>query len=115
MIKQKVRKLALILPVLTILIISMTAYQTKEDVQVRKLRFGISFPEEQSKEALDGRVFLMISTDGSREPRFQISDSPDTQLIFGIDVDGLKPEDEAVIDERVFGYPLESISEIPPG
>ncbi len=113
--KQKVRILTLLLPVLITLITLMPACQIKEAVQVRKLRFGISFPEEQSKEALDGRVLLMVSTDGSREPRFQISDSPDTQLIFGIDVDGLKPEEEAVIDERVFGYPLESISEIPPG
>jgi hypothetical protein len=58
-------------------------------------------------------MLLMISTDGTREPRFQIGDGPDTQLIFGIDVDGLKPDDMAVIDSTVFGYPLKSIAEIP--
>ncbi|MCK4647143.1 MAG: hypothetical protein KAU46_12895, partial [Candidatus Aminicenantes bacterium] len=89
--KRNTRKLILILSVSITLITLMPACQTKEKILVSKLQFGISFKEEQSKEALDGRVLLMISTDGSREPRFQISDSPDTQLIFGIDVDGLKP------------------------
>ncbi len=60
-------------------------------------------------------MLLMISADGSREPRFQISNGPDSQLIFGIDINGLQPEAEAVIDSDVFGYPLPSIAEIPPG
>jgi hypothetical protein len=37
------------------------------------------------------------------------------QLIFGIDAEGLKPGEEAVIDGNVFGYPLKSISLIPAG
>ena len=78
-------------------------------------RFAISFPEGLSEEALDGRLLLMISNDDRAEPRFQISDGPGTQLIFGIDVDGLKPGEKAVIDSSVFGYPLKSISDIPPG
>jgi hypothetical protein len=80
-----------------------------------KLKFAISFTEDESKGPLDGRVLFMISTDDSREPRFQINDGANTQLIFGIDVDGLKPGDTAVIDAGVFGYPVRSISEIPSG
>ncbi len=79
------------------------------------LRFGISFPKERSAQPLDGRVLLMISADSTAEPRFQISDDADTQLIFGVNVDGLKPGEDAVIDASIFGYPLKSISEIPPG
>jgi hypothetical protein len=79
------------------------------------VRFHISFLEEQSKEAVDGRLLLMISTDDSEEPRFQINDDPDTQLIFGIDLDGLRPGQEAVIDSGSLGYPLKSLSEIPAG
>ena len=78
-------------------------------------QFTISFGEDQCKETLDGRMLLMVSTDGSAEPRFQINDGARTQLIFGINIDGLKPGDEAVIDGTVFGYPLKSVSEIPPG
>jgi hypothetical protein len=80
-----------------------------------RLRFGISFSAARSKTPLDGRMLLMLSTNGSDEPRFQISDSPKTQLIFGIDVDGLKPGEEAILDGNVLGYPLKSIGEIPPG
>jgi hypothetical protein len=57
----------------------------------------------------------MISTTDEKEPRFQIRSGLKTQLIFGIDVDGLKPGEEAVIDGNVFGYPLKSISVIPAG
>ncbi|MFC2165069.1 hypothetical protein ACFLT2_08755 [Acidobacteriota bacterium] len=80
-----------------------------------KLRFGLSFGEGMSGEALDGRMLLLLSTDDSREPRFQISDGPDTQLVFGINVDGLSPGEEAIVDAGVLGYPLKSIAEIPSG
>ncbi len=80
-----------------------------------RLRIGLSFPVELSSMPLDGRMLLMISADGSSEPRFQINDGPNTQLIFGIDVEGLKPRDLAIFDRDVFGYPLRSIAQIPPG
>ena len=80
-----------------------------------RLRFEISFPQERSRTPLDGRVLLMISTDDGEEPRFQISDRPGTQQIFGIDVDGLAPGEPAVFDETVFGYPLKSLARIAPG
>lgn len=77
--------------------------------------FKISFPKEINATPLDGRVLLMISTNNEREPRFQIRGGLKTQLIFGIDAEGLKPGEEAVIDRNVFGYPLKSISLIPSG
>jgi hypothetical protein len=79
------------------------------------LRFGISFPQQRSQQPLDGRILLMLSADSTNEPRFQISDDADTQLIFGINVDGWKPGEPAVIDAAVLGYPLKSISQISPG
>jgi hypothetical protein len=79
------------------------------------LRVGVSFPAERSKVPIDGRLLLFISSDGSREPRFQVSDGPNTQLVFGINVDGLKPKQEAVFDKSVFGYPLKSIAALPAG
>jgi hypothetical protein len=80
-----------------------------------RLRFGVQFPAERSKTPLDGRMLLLISADGSEEPRYQISDGPDTQMAFGIDVDGLKPGELAVFDGAVFGYPLTSLAELPAG
>ncbi|UCE22692.1 MAG: hypothetical protein JSV46_10930, partial [Candidatus Aminicenantes bacterium] len=113
--KRIIKISTLALPVSFVILVLVLTGLPRNGDQKCKLQFGISFPKKMSQKALDGRMLLMISTDGTREPRFQISDGPDTQLIFGIDVDGLKPGDTAVIDSSVFGYPLKSIAEIPSG
>jgi hypothetical protein len=89
--------------------------QAKKNDDSGNLRFAIHFPEEMCSKSLDGRMLLLISADDSREPRFQISNGPETQMVFGIDVNGLKPGEMALFNSEVFGYPLDSISEIPPG
>lgn len=83
--------------------------------QTGGLRFAISFPEASSKEPLDGRMLLLVSTDDAREPRFQISEDLNTQQVFGIDVEGLKPGQEAIVTADAFGYPLRSLSQVPRG
>src|SRR5262245_17740782 len=89
--------------------------EVKEQEQAGKLKFSLSFPDARSKTPLDGRLLLMISSDGSKEPRMQIDDSAKTQQIFGIDVDGLKPGQPASFDGTVFGYPVKSLNQVPPG
>jgi hypothetical protein len=89
--------------------------QSQEKAPKAKLRFGISFTEDMNIEAMDGRMLLMITGDNRREPRFQISNGPGAQPIFGIDVDGLKPGVEAIVDADVFGFPVQSLSQIPSG
>ncbi len=79
------------------------------------LRFAVSFPVERSAAPLDGRVLLIVSTDGSAEPRTQIGVELKTQQIFGIDVNGLAPGREALFDATVLGYPVESLAGIPKG
>ncbi|MCH7603600.1 MAG: hypothetical protein IIB54_12620, partial [Planctomycetes bacterium] len=80
------------------------------------LKFGISVSEaEEGAGGLDGRMFLLISKNNDKEPRFQIGNGPDAQLIFGIDVNGLKPGEDAIFDASVFGYPLASLADLPPG
>ncbi len=80
-----------------------------------QLKFALSFPEALSRTPLDGRLLLLISKNGDAEPRFQISDGPRTELVFGIDVEGLAPGREAIIDASAFGYPLRSLAELPTG
>ncbi len=80
-----------------------------------KLRIGISFPKERSAAPLDGRMLLLISKDGSKEPRFQISDGPKCQQFVGIDVAALSPGADAIFDSSVFGFPLSSLSNVPRG
>ena len=64
--------------------------------QSKGTQVRVSFGPELSKTPLDGRLLVMLSTDPKDEPRFQINESPKTQQIFGIDVDGLRPGQEAV-------------------
>jgi hypothetical protein len=79
------------------------------------MSFEIAFTTEQSREPLDGRLLLMLSTDDTAEPRFQINDGPGTQLVFGIDVEGLRPGTSATINGGVLGYPIETLTDVPPG
>jgi hypothetical protein len=78
-------------------------------------RFSVSFAGEQSAEPLDGRILLLLSTDGSAEPRTQISDSPRTQMIFGLDLDGLKPGQSVIVDDAAYGYPVRYLHDVTPG
>ncbi|HZO19978.1 MAG TPA: hypothetical protein VFB46_13390, partial [Gemmatimonadaceae bacterium] len=80
-----------------------------------RLRFEVTFPAVRSRTPLDGRLLLFISTDTAAEPRFQVSDAPNTQQVFGVDVDGWRPGETRVIDASAFGYPLHSLSQLRPG
>ncbi|HET6960136.1 MAG TPA: alpha/beta hydrolase-fold protein [Vicinamibacterales bacterium] len=80
-----------------------------------RLRVALSFPASISSTPLDGRMLLLLSTDGGQEPRFQITDNDRTQQVFGVDVDGLQPGQESLIDASVLGYPVASLSKVPAG
>src|SRR5712691_8015272 len=81
------------------------------------LRFAISFPAARSAQPLDGRVLLFISDDGKTEPRSQSDQyrANSTRPIFGVDVDGLAPGADVVIDASVRGWPAPSVKDIPAG
>ena len=111
--KKYVKRIVISISFLSICIFISCASQQGQGES--DLKFSVYFNEAASPEALDGRVLLMISTDDSREPRFQISDGPNTQLMFGIDVDGMAPGDTAIIDSSVFGYPMKSFTDLPKG
>jgi hypothetical protein len=80
-----------------------------------KYLFKIQFSRELSDEVQDGRLLLMISNNDTDEPRFQISDGLSTQLIFGVDVRGMKPGKTVELDASVFGFPLITTDEVAEG
>jgi len=81
-----------------------------------KLKFTVSFASSEHSGPITGRVYVIISKDGKREPRLQTGFDLATGIpIWGKNIHSLKPGEPAVIDEKVFGFPLESIGKIPPG
>jgi len=86
------------------------------DVTIEKsTTFEISFSDSLSDQAFDGRLLLLISSNDENEPRFQINDGPATQMVYGVDVEGMAPGTSVTVDASVFGYPMESIDDIKPG
>jgi hypothetical protein len=83
--------------------------------QTSTYHFSVSFPKEQSAQPIDGRILLLLSTDGSAEPRMQITGLPRTQMIFGLDVDAMQPGQSVTVDDAAFGYPIRHLHDVPPG
>ncbi|HTF17423.1 MAG TPA: alpha/beta hydrolase-fold protein [Chryseolinea sp.] len=77
--------------------------------------FVITFTKDMSEQAQDGRLLLMLASDDKSEPRFQIDGSLATQLVFGVDVEGIKPGDKMFVDEAAFGFPKRTLRDVPAG
>jgi hypothetical protein len=81
----------------------------------------VSFPAAQSATPRDGRVLLLLSndpksaTDPNSEPRWQIDDGINSQMVFGVTVDGWKSGEPLVIGDNATGYPRASLKDVPPG
>ncbi len=94
-----------------LLALSLTSFGRPAD----GFRFEVSVSPDLIEEPVDGRVLLLLSRSGDPEPRFQRLRGRSAIPIFGVNVEGMGPGEAAVIDTEVRGFPLESVSEIPPG
>ena len=77
--------------------------------------FRIQISPQLKESVLDGRLLLLISSNNSKEPRFQISDATNTQMVFGKDIENWQTETSQLMSEDAFGYPVERISNITAG
>ncbi|PIO48686.1 MAG: hypothetical protein CMR00_03205 [[Chlorobium] sp. 445] len=80
-----------------------------------QIKFSVTFPKSLENQALDGRLLLMLTTDSTSEPRYQIRDEVTTAQVFGIDVENWQPDKPATIDASVLGYPIRSLSGLKAG
>jgi len=78
------------------------------------LKFAVSFLEEVHSGPITGRVYVMISRNNKRDPRFQVRRASGIPF-WGENVERLKPGESGIINENSFGFPLRSIRQIPPG
>lgn len=77
--------------------------------------FRVTLPAGRASQPLDGRLLLLLSNDPKQEPRFQINDGPNTQMVFGMDIEGWKPGTALTIDDSAFGWPVRKLSAVRPG
>ena len=77
--------------------------------------YTVTLPAAQSAQPLDGRLLLLLSNNPKAEPRFEINDTPKSQIVFGTTVDAWKPGTPITIANTATGYPIAKISDIPPG
>ena len=77
--------------------------------------FSVSLDPAVADTLQEGRLLILLSTDSSAEPRFQISTNLNTQLGFGQDVVEWAPGKSMDMKATAFGYPIEHLVDIPPG
>ena len=77
--------------------------------------FRIKISPDLKQSVLDGRLLLLISTNNTKEPRFQISDAVTTQMVFGKDVENWQTGTSQLVSEDAFGYPIERLNNISAG
>src|SRR5580704_12432642 len=84
---------------------------------VKGPEFAISYAAAQSSGPLDGRVILLLSRDTTREPRTHVEPNEPlaSPYLFGLNVDGLAPGAEAVLNDMALGWPAAHLSAIPSG
>lgn len=79
-----------------------------------EISLDVSF-DQDPENVFTGRLILLLSTNDDREPRFQLGYNHSTQLVFGKNIDGVRGIDLVSFNENDFGYPYESLADIPPG
>ncbi|BDC51641.1 hypothetical protein F183_A39560 [Bryobacterales bacterium F-183] len=75
-------------------------------------RFRVSISGQ--KATFDGRLLLLLSNNSKAEPRFQINDGPESQIVFGMDVENWKPGTAQTLANE-FGHPVRSLAALKPG
>jgi len=80
------------------------------------LTFRISFDSAVRADPADGRAFVIVTTNADYDPRYQVYVAGGVPF-WGKDVSGVAPGQQMTIDTGadVYGYPFESIDELPPG
>jgi hypothetical protein len=98
-----------------VLLVLVCNCDTKYTETIKKVAVNVSYAESINKKTLDGRLLLIFADNNTKEPRLQVSPGLAAQPIFGLNVDGLKPNQKVIFDETIFGFPYENISQIKPG
>ncbi len=86
--------------------------------QTRDIHIEISLSDAlQANETnpIDGRVLVMLTRNDESEPRSQVTAGYKAIPIFGVDINEFDAKGSIVFDGSVFGYPIESLNNLPSG
>jgi hypothetical protein len=86
-----------------------------KNTQAHAPEFSIRLDAALTESGQDGRLLLLLATRDDEEPRFLVNNSADTQLVFGINVEDWRGDNEIVIDKDAIGFPLASLADVPAG
>src|SRR5215472_17030135 len=79
------------------------------------LQVAVTFPSSLHADPITGRMFVLIAHDSGTEPRIVAGGFSIDVTMYGVDVNGLRPGEAAVISDTTPGYPLASLKDIAPG
>lgn len=97
-----------------VLILSSACNPTVEPIaEVRS--FSVSIAADVASDPLDGRLLLILAKSSEEEPRFQVRPGIDAVQIFGMNVDAMDANEDVILDQSVFGYPYDSLADLPAG
>ena len=94
---------------LTIFLLTISCYCCQAQT------FSLTIANNLHNSPLDGRLLLLLSKNNSSEPRFQISDAANTQMVFGVDAENWQPKTNQLVNVNAFGYPIEKLRDVPAG
>ena len=75
----------------------------------------VTYNNKLSNESFDGRLLVMISKDGSKEPRYQINDTKDTGILVGKNVENWKSGNVEGFNSKTLAYPIENLGDLDNG
>lgn len=77
--------------------------------------FRVTIPANAPQAQYDGRVLLILTPNGEKEPRFQVGADYNAAQVLGVNIDALKRGDGVTIGSSVLGYPAKSLKDVPKG
>ncbi|MFO7588079.1 MAG: hypothetical protein R6X22_08400 [Gemmatimonadota bacterium] len=105
-------------PAPAVLLLALLAAACGPSDRPAGLEVAVRVPADRDT-AYDGRLILLLSPDtaaGAPEPRFRLRSEPDRSAqAFGLDVEAWPAGAPARFDGTIFGFPLESLEELPAG
>jgi hypothetical protein len=84
-------------------------------INLQAQMFRITIKDQLHTENFDGRLLLLFSNNNDSEPRFQVSDALNTQVVFGKNVDHWTKGTTQTMAEEAYGFPKERLSQLPAG